>query len=75
MQKIWVLCTRCGSSVRNAFFGATSIGYGSDCPSCGSDWKDGQIIASTFGKSSSEILGDIRFADEKSSVKVIWLGT
>ena len=75
MQKIWVLCTRCGSGALNAYFGATSIGYGSECPSCGSDWKDGQIIASTLGKSSSEILGDIRSAGEKSSVKVIWLGT
>lgn len=75
MQKIWVLCTHCGSGARNAFFGATSIGYGKGCPSCGSDWKKGQIIASTLGKSSSEILGDIRSAGEKSSVKVIWLGT
>ena len=75
MQKIWVLCTRCGSGVHNAYFGATSIGYGSNCPSCGSDWKDSQIIASTLGKSSSAILGDIRLASEKSSVKVIWLET
>ena len=75
MQKIWVLCKRCGSGVLNAYFGATSIGYGSDCPSCGSDWKDGQIIASTLDKSSSAILGDIRLASEKSSVKVIWLET
>lgn len=75
MQKIWVLCTHCGSGALNAYFGASSIGYGSQCPSCGSDWKDGQIIASTLGKSSSEMLGDIRFAGEKSSVKVIWLET
>jgi len=75
MQKIWVLCTRCSSGALNAYFGATSIGYGSECPSCGSNWKDGQIIASTLGKSSSAMLGDIRFAGEKSSVKVIWLGT
>ena len=75
MQKIWVLCKRCGSDVRNVYFGATSIGYGSDCPSCGSDWKDGQIIASTLGRSSSAMLGDIRLASEKPSVKVNWLGT
>ena len=74
MQKIWVLCTRCGSDGCHTYFGATSIGYGSDCPSCGSDWKDGQIIASTLGRSSSVMLGDIRFAGEKPSVKVIWLG-
>ena len=75
MQKIWVLCSRCGSGTLNAYFGASSIGYGSKCPSCDSDWKDGQIIASTLGKSSSEILGDIRSVDKKSSVKVIWLET
>ena len=75
MQKIWVLCSRCGSGALNAYFGASSIGYGSKCPSCDLDWKDGQIIASTLDKSSSEILGDIRFEDEKSSVKVIWLET
>jgi hypothetical protein len=75
MQKIWVLCTRCGSGVRNAFFRATSIGYGSECPSCGSDWKSVKIIASTLGKTSSEILGEIRTIGEKSGVKVIWLGT
>jgi hypothetical protein len=74
MQKIWVLCTRCGSDDRDAFFGATSIGYGRKCPSCGSDWEEGQIIASTLDKSSSAILGDIRLSGEKSSVKVIWLG-
>jgi hypothetical protein len=74
MQKIWVLCTRCGSGDRDAFFGATSVGHGGECPSCGSDWKEGQIIASTLDKSLSGILGDIRLAGEKSSVKVIWLG-
>ena len=74
MQKIWVLCKRCGSGVLNAYFGATSIGYGSECPICGSNWKDSEIIASTLGRSSSAMLGDIRFAGEKSSVKVIWLG-
>jgi len=73
MQKIWVLCTRCGSGVLNAY-GTTSIGYGSKCPSCGSYWKDGKIIASTLGRTSSTILGDSRLAGVKSSVKVIWLG-
>lgn len=75
MQKIWVLCTRCGSGARNAFFGAASIGYGKGCPSCGSYWKDGQIIASTLDRPSSAILGASRLAGVKSSVKVIWLGT
>jgi len=75
MQKIWVLCKHCDSSALNAHFGASSIGYGSKCPSCDSDWKDGQIIASTLGRSSSAMLGDTRFTGEKSSVKVIWLET
>jgi len=75
MQKIWVLCTRCESDACNAFFGATSIGHGKTCPSCGSDWKDSQIIASTLGKPSSGILGDVRTANKKSSVSVIWLET
>jgi hypothetical protein len=74
MQKIWVLCTRCGSGLRKAYYRTTSKGYGSSCPSCGSDWKDGKIIASTLGRSSSEILGGIRLKSEKSSVNVIWLG-
>ena len=70
-----MLCTRCGSSADNAYFGAESAGYGDACPSCGSHWKDGQIIASTLGKSSSGMLGDIRTLDEKPSIKVIWLET
>jgi hypothetical protein len=75
MQKIWVLCIRCGSGSRNRFFGATSIGYGRKCPRCGSDWKESRIIASTLENPSSEILGGIRLVKEKSSVKVIWVGT
>jgi hypothetical protein len=76
MQKIWVLCTHCGSDINNTtLFGTTSIGYGNDCPICGSYWKDSKIIASTLGRSSSEIIGAIRLAKEKSSVKVIWLGS
>jgi hypothetical protein len=74
MQKIWVLCTGCGSSARNAFFGAKPIGYGGACPTCGSYWKDSQIIASTIGKTGSGVLGDIRVTDE-SKVRVIWLAT
>lgn len=72
MQRIWVLCTRCGSGANNAYFGVKSVGYGDACPSCGSHWKDCQIIASTLGKSSSDILGDISTVDEKPR-KVIWL--
>jgi hypothetical protein len=75
MQKIWVHCKRCGSTPSNAFFGLTSIGYGSECPNCGSDWKSGKIIASTLDKSSSEILGENSMGGEKSRVMVIWLGT
>ena len=74
MQRIWVLCIHCGSSITHAYFGAKSIGYGDDCPTCGSHWRENQIIASTLGKSSSAVLGDIR-SEDKSAVKVIWLET
>ncbi len=75
MQRIWVLCKHCGSSDTNAFFGAKSIGIGNNCPSCGSGWRQNQIIASTVGNRSSEILGDIRMAGLNSPVKVMWLDT
>ena len=75
MQRIWVLCKKCGSNDDHAFFGAKSIRFGNDCPTCGSGWRQNQIIASTVGKNSSEILGDIRSVDPKSSVKVMWLDT
>lgn len=73
MQKIWVLCTRCGSSDAYAYFGARSIGLGADCPTCGTNWQDSQVIASTVSPFSSEILGDFSTMDKKSTVKVIWL--
>ena len=75
MQRIWVLCRHCGSNDANAFFGAKSIGVGTQCPDCGSNWRQNQIIASTAGGSSSEILGDIRIVGQNSPVKVIWLDT
>ncbi|HSG74310.1 MAG TPA: hypothetical protein VLA01_03840 [Nitrosopumilaceae archaeon] len=75
MQRIWVLCKKCGSSDSHAFFGAKSIGIGKECPTCGSGWRQNQIIASTVGKNSSEILGDIRSVDSKLPVKVMWLDT
>jgi len=75
MQRIWVQCMHCGSSDTHAFFGAKSIGIGNDCPICGSNWRQSQIIASTVGGTSSEILGDIRIVGSKSPVKVIWLDT
>jgi len=75
MQRIWVLCTRCSSGVSNAFFGAKSLGTGDNCPTCGNSWRDNQIIASSIGKHSSQILGDVRFLDKKDTVKVIWLET
>jgi len=75
MQRIWVLCTHCGSSDAHAFFGAKSIGIGSDCPTCGSNWRENQIIASTVEGHSSEMLGDIRTVGPKSPVKVMWLDT
>jgi len=75
MQRIWVLCKHCGSNDAHAFFGAKSIGIGINCPSCGSGWRQSQIIASTVGDRSSEILGDIRMVDPNVPVKVIWLDT
>jgi len=75
MQRIWVLCKHCGSNDAHAFFGAKSIGIGINCPSCGSGWRQSQIIASTVGDRSSEILGDIRIVDPNVPVKVIWLDT
>jgi len=75
MQRIWVLCRHCGSNDTHAFFGAKSIGIGRDCPACGSNWRQNQIIASTVGCRSSEMLGDIRIAGQNSPVKVIWLDT
>jgi len=75
MQRIWVLCKHCGSNDTHAFFGAKSIGIGSKCPTCGSGWQQNQVIASSVGKSSSEILGDIRTVGSKTPVKVIWLDT
>lgn len=75
MQRIWVLCKHCGSSDAHAFFGAKSIGIGQVCPTCGSSWKQNQIIASTVGGRSSEILGDIRTGNSQTPVKVIWLDT
>ena len=75
MQKVWVLCSRCGSGADHAYFGAKSIGLGEVCPTCGSNWRDNQIIASTVSKFSSEILGDFSPVDKKTTVKVIWLST
>jgi len=75
MQRIWVLCKHCGSSDTHAFFGAKSIEIGNNCPSCGSGWRQNQIIASTVGDRSSEILGDIGIVASKTPVKVFWLDT
>jgi len=73
MQRIWVLCKHCGTSDTHAYFGAKSIGTSSDCPTCGSNWRQNQIIASTVGERSSEILGDIRTVGSNVPVKLIWL--
>jgi len=75
MQRIWVLCKHCGSNDTHAFFGAKSIGIGINCRTCGSGWRQNQIIASTVGNRSSEILGDIRMGGLNSPVKVMWLDT
>jgi len=75
MQRIWVLCRQCSSNNAHAFFGAKSISIGNDCPTCGSSWRQNQIIASTVGENSSEILGDIRSVGSKLPVKVMWLDT
>jgi len=73
MQRIWVLCKHCGSNDPNAFFGVRSMGIDRECPTCGSNWRQSQIIASTVGERSSEILGDLRTVGSKLPVKVIWL--
>ena len=75
MRRVWVLCKHCGSNDTHAFFGARSIGIGKECPTCGSGWRQSHIIASSFGESSSEILGDIRTDDSKTPIKVFWLDT
>ena len=75
MQRIWVLCSRCSSGESNAYFGAKSLGSGEYCPSCGNSWMDNEVIASSIDKHSSQILGDVRFLDNKDSVKVFWLET
>ncbi len=75
MQRIWVVCKHCGSSDAHAFFGATSIGKDRECPTCGSNWRQSHIIASTVGESLSDILGDARTVGSQLPVKVVWLNT
>jgi len=75
MQRIWVLCKHCGTNDTHAFFGANPIGIGTKCPTCGNNWRQSHVIASTVGKSSSGILGDLKTFGNSSPVKVIWLDT
>jgi len=75
MQRIWVQCKHCGSGDAHAFYEATSIGKDRECPTCGSNWRQSHIIASTVGESLSEILGDARTVVSQLPVKVIWLNT
>ena len=72
-NRIWVLCTHCGSNSAHAFFGTEPIGLGLNCPTCGSNWTKNHVVASTGGKSLSPILGDVGTEVEKSELKVVWL--
>ena len=72
-NRIWVLCTHCSSKAADTLFGSKPVGLGKNCPTCGSNWGENQVIASTAGKSLSPILGDVGSEKEKSSIKVIWL--
>jgi len=75
MQRIWVLCKHCGTNDTHAFFGAKPIGIGNQCPTCGYNWRQSHVIASTVEKSSPGILGDLKTFGISSPVKVIWLDT
>jgi len=65
MQRIWVLCKHCGTNDTHAFFGAKPIGIGTQCPTCGYNWRQSHIIAS----------GDLKTLGSQSPVKVMWLDT
>ena len=67
------MCTHCEASGKHAFFGTKPIGMGLQCPTCGSNWSEGDIIASTGGESLSVIMGDVGSEIKKELLKVVWL--
>ena len=72
-SRIWVSCIYCGSSSSHAFFGSKAMGIGKNCPSCGSHWKDNEIIALSNGKSLSAVMGNVGPDLSHGQLKVIWL--
>jgi len=72
-SRIWVTCTCLGSSGSHAFYGSKPVGIGKSCPSCGTRWQDGEIIASTKGKLPSVVMGDVGEELKQGLLKVIWL--
>lgn len=67
------MCTHCESSGRHAFFGTKPIGMGQCCPTCGSNWSENDIIASTGGKYLSVIMGDVGSDLKTEMLKIVWL--
>ncbi len=49
------------------------MGVGISCPSCGSNWKDNEIIALSDGKSLSAVMGNVSPGLNRDPLKVIWL--
>jgi len=49
------------------------MGIGINCPSCGSNWKDNEIIALSNGKSLSAVMGNVSLGLNQDLPKVIWL--
>ena len=72
-SKIWVTCTYCDSSGSHALYGSRPEGVGNACPSCGSSWKDNEIIALSNGKSLSAVMGNVGPGLKGDSTQVIWL--
>ena len=72
-SKIWVTCTYCDSSGSHAFFGSKPMGIGKACPSCGSSWKDNEIIALSNGQSLSAVMGNVGPELNRDPPQVIWL--
>lgn len=74
-SRIWVTCTYCDSSDSHAIYGSKLMGVGITCPSCGSSWKDNEIIALSNGKSLSAVMGSVSPNLNRDSTKVIWLSS
>ncbi len=72
-SKIWVTCTYCDSSDSHALYGSKPEGVGYACPSCGSSWKDNEIIDLSSGKSLSAVMGNVSPDLNRDPPQVIWL--